>query len=126
VYTNGVLSASVAGWVVGWIDESRMLVHRYVRYRPTDPYGVYGGAFVVDANGVEMATTTLPAFYEFQRIDGNDLYIADLSSVFEISTGAELWHSALGVLPVTANPVGAVAGDYVIYAAGAAIRAEPR
>jgi hypothetical protein len=120
VYLNGVLSASIVGRAVMWIDENRMLVHRSRRNRPADPFPSYFGSFIVDVSGQDVGALTFDDAYDgFQRVDANHIFHPDTNSIFDVNTGAVVWHNPLGGR-------GAVAGNYVITRSGVTVRADPR
>lgn len=123
IYENTSLVGTVTGWGVDWVDEDRVLVNLYPRSRPTDPYGGYGGAILVNIAGQLLTELTIPHMLSFQRLDANSVYSSFHNSIFSLTDGSVLWHDARGG---GEEGLGAVAGDYVVYGADAFVRADPR
>lgn len=119
VYVNGVLSTAATGWAVGWLDDNRLLVNRFgVQNRGSIPYL---GCSIINAAGQVLATPALPELNGFQRIGGTSLYSPELNLVLETATGNTLWSSAQ-----PSRGMGAAAGNFVVFASGPTVRAEPR
>ena len=122
IYVNGALASAVAGWSPGWIDGSRLLVDRY-RATPNPGVAAFDGAVIVNAAGQTLATPPLPETHAFQPVDATSIYDPGLNSILDVATGNTIWSGAVGT---DLDAAGAVIGNYVVYAAAARVRIEPR
>ena len=109
IFTNGQLVTAVPGWVVGWIDNNRILVNRYTAQG-------YAGAAIYDATGANLATPSLPELLRLQPVSSGQVYSPDLNSIFSLTTGSPTWTAS-----VPSTGVGAVAGSYVVFASGSQV-----
>jgi hypothetical protein len=119
IFTGNTATASTLGGVVGWIDDSRLLVKRYV-----DDHGLrlYFQSVVVNAGGSVLHTLAqFPELKEIQPVSGNSVYSPEANWIFDVTTGATIWNS---VSPH--NGEGVVAGSQVVFSSGATVRIEPR
>ncbi len=125
IYKNGTLVATVNGFVVGWIDNSRLMVNTF------DSSGNYTGALIYDATGTLLTTlNSLPQLASsvtsylpnnFLTVDSNSIYAPSTYSIYSLTTGAVLWSEALPV-PATAYPpyraASTLSGNYVVFTSG--------
>jgi hypothetical protein len=110
IYKNGQLVTAVSGLVVGWVDNNQLLVNNYVSN--STGYS-YSGASSYSAAGVKLASPALPEIDVMQPLTSNSIYSPKLNSIFSLNPGATTWS-----YPYTRTGVGAVAGDYVVFASG--------
>jgi hypothetical protein len=122
LYLNDALTANVPGAPVGWIDDSRLLLNRYVRYGARELEFRFDGVDIVDASGQLVASPPLPEIHELQAIDANLIYSPELNVILNVTTGDTTWSSGA----VHTQGLGAVAGDQVVFLSGAKVVAVPR
>jgi hypothetical protein len=128
IYKNGVLSTSLSGWAVGWIDNGRLLVNSYDPDNAGD--GEYIGANIYSPSGNLIASPSVPELLSFQTVDAqattpNLLYSPNLNSIISVSSGATTWTSGS---PAGGGPQvfeGAVAADQIVFQSGNLVLAEP-
>jgi hypothetical protein len=118
IYKNGLLVTAVSGWVIGWIDNERVLVNTYA-IDPITGLTVYAGAVIYNAAGTNIATPSLPELRSIQPVTADSIYSPQLNSIFSLTSGAPTWTS-----PNSSTGVGAVAGGYVVYASGSRVLAD--
>jgi hypothetical protein len=119
-FTSGIATGSAQGWPVGWLDESRLLVNRYLpRIVGQDPG--FEECQIVNENGQVLASTSLPELQEFQTIGTDLIYSAALNSIFDVNSGSAVW-----VSESAHRGPGAANADEVFFASKATVRAEPR
>jgi len=111
IYKNGSLATAVPGWVVGWIDNGHLLVNNYAALRVGIFY--YSGATVYDPAGLKLSSPNLPELLQFQTVTSDWIYSPHLNTIFSLSSGSSVWTSASPTLGV-----GAVSGNYVVFASG--------
>lgn len=123
VVTSGVLTTAVTGWPVGWIDDNRLLLNRYVSGGIGNPTPSFDGTEIRNAAGTLVASPELPEVFNLQRVSTNAIYSRDLNQILDVTTGATVWSSSTDHFSE-----GAVAGNDVIFAARgpATVRVEPR
>jgi hypothetical protein len=124
IYLNGVLAGAATGWPAGWIDDGRLLQNRYSRTDPDpDIVGDYLGAAVVDPTGLVLLTPALTELRHLQAVGAGRVYSSERNIIFDTTTGNPVWSSTAAHL---SDEPGAVAGNFVWFASGATIVAEPR
>jgi hypothetical protein len=112
IFRNGQLTAAAPGYVVGWIDNKRLLVNQYTPGGKELPQ--YIATTIYDSTGANLATLPLKADVKtIQVTTSNSIYSPQFNTVYSLSTGAATW-----VGPGTPNGVGAVAGSYVVFVYG--------
>jgi len=133
IYTNGLMSV-VDGWPVGWLDDQRLLVNRYAE--PALGLGqgqvdapAYASAVIVNALGQVLDATALPELTELQRVGPDKIYSRERNTIYSMPGGSVAWTSSRpidgqGYPGAISNNRGAVAGNYVVFVSGAAVRAE--
>jgi len=120
IYTNGVLTSAVSGFVTGWIDNSRLLTNTYVS-EGLGAYG-YGSSTIYSSAGASISTINFGGnFTQFQTVNSGSIYIPVDTEIFSLSTGLPTWTT---VQPVPFVGVGAVTSSYVIYASGTRVLAD--
>jgi hypothetical protein len=116
IYANGVLSSAGTGEVVGWLDETRLLVRMYT----IDNHGfdVLDGSKIINTSG---QTETAEAFgaLPFQVAGPNLTYTPD-NVILDVLTGEKVWSTP------APGDYGAVNSGYVIFPSGHTLRIEPR
>ena len=116
IYQNYTLTTAVAGWPVGWIDNSRLLTNTY------DPLGAYLGATIYSSSGTIIATPALPELFTLHTVSPGSIYSPYRNSIYSPTTGALSFGT--GNVVVAPDVPGAVVGSYVVYASGALIVAD--
>lgn len=87
----------VAGWPVGWIDNSHLLVTTYA--------GNYTGCRIYDLSGAATGSCVLPEVVGFQTLDSDTFYLINNPELVSVSTGAVGWQSGD---PLPCTPSGTV------------------
>lgn len=123
VYTNGAAVTAVPGWAVGWIDDNRLLTNTY------SAEDAFNGSAIYNRSGVQVTSPALPEMRHLQRVALDSIYSRESypqgraagarHAIYSVTTGQATWTSA-----ISTEPVGAVAGPYVIYLKGPRVRAE--
>ena len=128
IYKNGTLVATVNGFVVGWIDNNRVLVNTF------SSTGAYAGAAIYDATGTLVTTlSALPQLSVsvnpnypsgFVTVDSNSIYSPYTYSIYSLTTGAATWSESLptpgtGYVPYKAAST--VSGSYVVFTSGSRV-----
>jgi hypothetical protein len=118
LYSNGTLVTAVLGWVVGWLDDSRILVNSYT----LDNYGrlTYSGSTIYNSSGTKLSAPPLPELQSLQILSADSVYAPGSNAVYSTTTGMATWTSAS---PSTG--VGAVAGSNVVFASGSQVVVQP-
>ena len=119
IYLNGALSSAASGYVVGWVDDNRLLVNRYIT-----EFGVpvHTGTDLVSASGQMIAASLpLPQLSEIQGISANRIYSPERNEVFDVTTGERTWSSQAPHV----GSAGAVAGPNIVFTSNATVRIEP-
>jgi len=119
IFNDATLTGATVGWPVGWIDDSRLLVNQYT---PVSGNPHFSGVVIVNAAGAPLATSAFPEIHHLQRVAPNTVYSRELNSIIDVTTGNTVWSSA-SAFP--ASTQGAVAGNFVFFASGSTVRAEP-
>lgn len=121
VYKNGVLTTAVPAYAVGWIDDHHFVANTYRGYDIPDGVAIY------DDTGVKTASSPLTSLSSFQLLSNDVVYIPYSNIIVDVATGSTLWSTPTPWLtPTRGMNVGAVAGDYVVFASGSVVRAEHR
>jgi len=116
IYKNGILVTAVPGWVVGWIDNGRILVNEYINESPDSVHSAFAHASIFSATGTELSQPALPELLNIQDVTSDSIYSPDLNEIFSLSTGQSTWSS-----PYPSQKTGAVSGPYVVFEAGSRI-----
>jgi hypothetical protein len=122
VIQGGVLTGTLNGAVVNWLDEQRLIVNRF----RLDSFGflVFDGAQIVDTQGQLIATPALPHIDAFTVVAADRIYAPQLNAVLDATNGNTLWTST-STDPSAGARQGAVAGNNVVFATGTRVRIEP-
>ncbi|NYF92049.1 putative Ig domain-containing protein [Tunturiibacter empetritectus] len=130
IYKNGTLAATVNGYVVGWIDNNRVLVNTFGTDIRPETLPPYTGTVIYDATGAQLTTlNALPQLAPgmegaggFLTVDSNSIY--SNYSIYSLTTGAVTWTEPLSLGGVKIQPqVGpsALSGNYLVFVYGARI-----
>jgi hypothetical protein len=140
IYTAGTLTAAVAGWAIGWLDDTRLLVEQFNQSPPppSTPGGVgvatsfYTGAGIFSPSGANVGSSAIPQSQSTQVLGSDSIYSPNTNSIYSVSTSAVTWESADAFCFVTLNfptcnatSVGAVSGSQVIFSLGSFVLAQP-
>jgi hypothetical protein len=119
IYVNGVLTTAAAGWPLGWLDDTRLLLNRYHGgQRPG-----FDDVAIIDSTGAVLDTSPIPELLFMQRVSPTRIYSPEMNTLIDLDTGDTVWSS----FSEARRLLGAVAGNYVVFAArGATVRIEPR
>jgi hypothetical protein len=121
IYKNGTLTTAVPGWAVGWIDNNRLIVNKYVSDGSAKSNPVWNGVDIVDAGGHLVASPAITELLGFQTVSANSIYSPVLNAILSVDSGDTLWSSAT---QSTGSLGGAVAGSHVIFQSGTTVLAE--
>ena len=123
IFTSGTLTTAVPGWGVDWLDDTRLLVNRYVPGGIGHPNPRFNGTEIYNASGTLIASPALPEIWRLQRVSANTIYSPELNEILDLTTGSTVWSSSTDHWDQ-----GAVAGNDVVFAARgpATVRVEPR
>ena len=117
LYSNGTLVTAVPGWVVGWLDDSRILVNSYT----LNKFGLaYSGSTIYNSSGTRLGAPMLPEMQSLQIVSADSVYDPASNSIYSTTTGIATW--------TTQSPssgVGAVAGSNVVFASGSQVLVQP-
>jgi hypothetical protein len=125
IYKNGTLTTAVPGWAVGWVDDNRLIVSKYVSDGSPKGNPVWNGVDIVDAGGHVVASPAITELLGIQTVGANSIYSPMLNSILSVQNGDTLWSSATkSTGGVGGAGMGAVAGNYVIFQTGTTVLAE--
>jgi hypothetical protein len=117
IYVNGTLQTAVAGWPLGWLDETRLLVIPFASTSAPGPQ--YQGTLIANTSGQRGPLIALPNLLDFQLVSSDRIYARPQNSIYSVTDGALVWQSP------NAAYGGGVTSSHVIFAFGATVRAEP-
>jgi hypothetical protein len=117
IFQNGTLVTAVAGFPVGWIDNSRLLVNQYTAYG--QGFQRYSGCTIYSAAGVPVATPSLPVLKSIQTVNSDSVYDPSHNAIYSLTTGQPTWTASF-----PGSGVGAVSGAYVVYESGHSVVVE--
>jgi len=115
IYKNGTLVTAVPGFLVGWIDNSQVLVNTY-GYLGHSDYISYMGATIYSSAGAKLATPPLPELKSIQPVTSDTVYSPEYNVIYSVTLGAPTWTS-----PYSFTGHGAVAGSYVVFQSGSEV-----
>jgi hypothetical protein len=115
IYRNGMLVTAVPGWAVAWLDDSRILVHKYSFLHAI---WVYSGSTIYGSTGIKLSSLSLPLPepQSLQVVSSDSAYDPRANAIYSTTTGQVMWTSAS---PSTG--VGAVAGSNVVFASASQV-----
>jgi hypothetical protein len=116
IISGGVVTKAVTGWPTGWMDNDRLVCNVYDASQEHNGGIPYQHAVIYDHTGAQVGTSTIPELHEFQPLAADSLYSDELNSIYTLSTGALTWMSG-----DSSRGIGAVAGQYVVFASGARV-----
>jgi hypothetical protein len=135
--------ATVSGWVVGWLDNSRLLAEQFAEAPPPpnlpggQPTLVYQGADIYSSSGTNLgsAATPFPQIQSLQAVTSDSIYSPQTNTIVSLTTGMPIWISGdafcspfeMDCNPAIPPPVtsGAITGSQVIFALGPLVLAQP-
>ena len=121
IFHNGVLSTAVPGWPVGWLSDSRLLVKKYVL--PPNLMVEYDSSALYDASGSKVRDLGIPVeLSRIQPVTADSCYSGEFNEILSTVDGSITWTGSSNNVP---GLVGAIAGPFAIFSAGAYVRAEP-
>ena len=129
IYTNGALTTAVNGWVVGWLDNTRLLAERFGQEN-MNPNPVYEGADIFSSSGTNLGGAHVPQLQTLQVVTGDSIYSPQTNTIMSVTTRATSWASADTACPAVSGgcpfpSAGAVTGSQVIFPSGALVLAQP-
>jgi len=119
IYQNGSLTASVPGWIVGWLDNARLLADNYQVDLLPPHDTVYLGNFIYNAQGSTLGTLSLPEATDYEVISAFQVYSPSLNSIYSTTSSAALWMSG-----DASSGIGAV-GSEVVFTSGTLVLVQP-
>lgn len=120
IYKNGVLTTAVPGWVLGWLDNARLLASNYQEEAAPPHNTVYLGNIIYSSQGSVLSAPSLPEISAIDVVSADAVYSPKLNTIFSLTTSAPIWMSG--------NPstgVGAVSGSQIVFASGNLVLAQP-
>jgi len=118
LYHNGSLVSAVEGWVVGWLDESHVLVNNYSP--PAATRGTYLNSTVYDTTGTKIADLSLPVEMQaLQVVSTSSIYDSGANAIYSTTSGIATWTGSQSA------GIGAVAGSNVVAVYGSQVIAVP-
>lgn len=117
IYGNGTLSGAIPGGVAGWLDNTRLVVNRYVPYKT---WFDFDHVDVMNATQSVLASFNVSTIGNIQPVTSNSFYSRSSNTIHDASTGATLFSSG-----DRERGRGAVSGTNVAYAAGAVVWLRP-
>jgi hypothetical protein len=120
IYKNGVLTTSVPGWGLGWLDNAQFLASNYQEEAAPPHDTVYLGNFIYSSQGGVLSAPTLPEISAIDVVSADAVYSPALNTILSLTTSAPTWQSG--------NPstgIGAVSGSRVVFASGEFVLAQP-
>jgi hypothetical protein len=130
IYTNGALTTAVNGWVVGWLDNTRLLAEQFGQEN-MNPNPVYEGTDIFNTSGTNLGPAQIPQQIEnLQVVTSDSIYSPQTNTITSLTTRATSWTSAdesCGALDTVCQEAsaGAVTGSQVIFSSGALVLAQP-
>jgi hypothetical protein len=86
IYKNGILTTSVPGWVVGWLDNAQLLVDNYQIDVAPPNNTVYLGNIVYSSQGSVLANPALPEARDFRVISAVTVYSPAQNTIYSLTT----------------------------------------
>jgi hypothetical protein len=118
IYQNGALVGSVPGFMVGWLDNSHVLVANFT-FNDAETYD-YSTSAIFDISGTQVATSSVPYLVAIQVVGNNTVYSPVWNAIYSLVSSTQLWTSASGD-----SGVGAIAGSETVFASSHWVLAEP-
>jgi hypothetical protein len=119
IYKNGVLIASVPGWIVGWLDNTSFLVDNYQVDVLTNQT-VYVGNIIYSSQGSVLSKPALPESSDYQVISATAVYSPAQNTIYSVTTSAPIWISGN-----SSSGVGAASTSQVVFTSGTLVLAQP-
>lgn len=110
IIKSGVLQTAVIGNVVGWLDNSRLIVNQYQQVKSDI---LYRQCALFDPAGNSAGPCGLPELTDFQDIDATSVYSQAPNQIITVATGAPVWASGS-----PSRGVGAISSGHVIFTSG--------
>jgi hypothetical protein len=126
IYTNGTLTTAVPGWVLGWLDNTRLLVEQFGV--DTDLPGnvpFYESTLIFSSSGTNLGGASIPQLQTLQVLTSDSIYSQQTNTIISVTTGATGWASADPICQASCPNAGAVSGSQVIFASGALVLGQP-
>ena len=129
IYTNGALTTAVNGWVVGWLDNTRLLAEQFGQENMVlNP--VYEGTDIFSSSGTNLGPAQIPQIQSLQVVTSDSIYSPQTNTIMSLTTRATSWASAdesCGALDTVCQEdnAGAVTGTQVIFSSGVLVLAQP-
>jgi WD40 repeat protein len=88
IYQNFTLTTALPGVAVGWIDNSRLLVNKWVSGGTPSLLYKFVGATIYSSAGTALASTKLPELDRLETVAADSIYVPDENSIYSLTTGA--------------------------------------
>ena len=124
IYNNGVLSTTVPGWGVGWLDNARLLVNGYIHTGTGIGENRFTGAALFGPTGTQLATTQLTDLRLFTPVTADTVYAPGFNEIFSLTTGNVVWSSPNPAVTTGYDGLDAIAGPEVVFVSRTIVRAE--
>jgi Putative Ig domain len=129
---NGALLATVPGYPVAWLDDSRLLVNSYAPILDMTEVS-YTGATIYGPTGTKLAAPPIEEIDSLQVVSSDLVYSQQSNEVISLTSGASTWVSQdpfggpLG--PCQCGPEepqwGVFAGSAIVFVSGNLVVAQP-
>jgi hypothetical protein len=133
VSRDGTLLATVPGYPVAWLDDSRLLVNTYAQCSNGLPEMCYSGAAIYGPTGIKLAVPPIGEIDSLQVVSSDLVYSQQSNEVISLTSGASTWVSQdpfggpLG--PCQCGPEepqwGVFAGSAIVFVSGNLVVAQP-
>ncbi|MBS0579635.1 MAG: putative Ig domain-containing protein [Proteobacteria bacterium] len=123
IYHSGVQVKVIPGSAQTWLTDNKLLQNDITYTHDGNP--VHLDAQLYDATGTSLGIVPLPAAaagLTVQVLGADTLYQQNDNSIWTVSTGSQAW---VGPAPLPGVPVGAVAGDKVIFLLNSKLLMQP-
>jgi hypothetical protein len=129
VSRNGTLLATVPGYPVAWLDDSRLLVNTYASCLDSSQ-ACYTGATIYGPTGTKLAAPPIEEIDSLQVVSSDLVYSQQSNEVISLTSGTSTWMSqdpfgGGGACCPTEPLWGVFAGSAIVFVSGNLVVAQP-
>jgi hypothetical protein len=126
---NGALLATVPGYPVAWLDDSRLLVNTYASCLDNTQV-CYTGATIYGPTGTKLAAPLIEEIDSLQVVSSDLVYSQQSNEVISLTSGTSTWMSqdpfgGGGACCPTEPLWGVFAGSAIVFVSGNLVVAQP-
>jgi hypothetical protein len=126
---NGALLATVPGYPVAWLDDSRLLVNTYASCLDSTQ-ACYTGATIYGPTGTKLAAPPIEEIDSLQVVSSDLVYSQQSNEVISLTSGTSTWMSqdpfgGGGACCPTEPQWGVFAGSAIVFVSGNLVVAQP-